>query len=200
MINRGDFIELEFTGIVNGEVFDTTDENIAKSIGYKGEVKPIKIIVGEGMVVRGLDKNLEGKEVGKEYEIKLKPNEAFGEKSAALIKTISINAFNDKSILKENSFINIEGIVARVVKVGSGRVVLDFNHPLAGKEIIYKFKIKRKIEDEEEKVAAILQFFNVKEYKIEKNGSIKIKTKAKLPEKVIELIKKYTNCVLEDKD
>uniref|UniRef100_A0A7V4N3U0 Peptidyl-prolyl cis-trans isomerase n=1 Tax=Thermodesulfobacterium geofontis TaxID=1295609 RepID=A0A7V4N3U0_9BACT len=200
MINRGDFIELEFTGIVNGEVFDTTDENIAKSIGYKGEVKPIKIIVGEGMVVRGLDKNLEGKEVGKEYEIKLKPNEAFGEKNAALIKTISINAFNDKSILKENSFINIEGIVARVVKVGSGRVVLDFNHPLAGKEIIYKFKIKRKIEDEEEKVAAILQFFNVKEYKIEKNGSIKIKTKAKLPEKVIELIKKYTNCVLEDKD
>jgi FKBP-type peptidyl-prolyl cis-trans isomerase SlyD len=197
MISKGDFVELEFTAKADGEIFDTTDAEIAKSIGYKGEVRPIKIIVGEGMVVKGLDKSLEGKDIGKEYEINLKPKEAFGERSSSLIKIVPINAFNDKSMLKENEYIAVEGLVARILKVGSGRVVLDFNHPLAGKEITYKFKIKRKIEDEEEKIKAILEFFNIKDYKIEKDEKIKII--AKIPKAAEELLKKYINCIVENK-
>jgi len=198
MISKGDFIELDFIAMADGEIFDTTDTQIARQIGYKGEVRPIKIIVGEGMVVKGLDKNLEGKEIGKEYEISLSPEEAFGKRETRLIKTVPISVFGNKNVLKENSFISIEGIVAKILKVGSGRVILDFNHPLAGKTITYKFKIKRKIEDEEEKIKTILSFFGIKDYKIEKNE--KFKLIAELPEKATELIKRYTNCVFEKKE
>jgi FKBP-type peptidyl-prolyl cis-trans isomerase 2 len=181
MISKGDFVELEFTAAVDGEIFDTTDAEIAKSLGYKKEVKPIKIVVGEGMVVRGLDEALLAKEIGKEYEVVLKPNEAFGERRQELIKTFSVNAFKDRRMLKEGNMLFIEGVLAKVVKVASGRVMLDFNHPLAGKEVQYKFKIIRKIEDLGEKVAAILDYYGIKDYKIETNDKkvvVKVKNNA----------------------
>jgi len=193
-IKKGDFIELEFTGKIdnaNGEIFDTTNSEIAKKLGYKREVKPIRIIVGEGMIIDGLDKALEGKEIGKQYSIEIMPNEAFGERKRELIKIVPANAFKDKSLLREGNTLVIDGFLARIVKVGSGRVLLDLNHPLAGKKLYYEFKILKKIENEEEKLKVILEYFGIKDYKIEKkDGKLILKIK-KLDKTIEALIKKY---------
>ena len=192
MINKGDFIELEFTAREGGKIFDTTNQQVAKSIGYEKDVKPIKIVVGEGMVVKGLDDALVGKEIGKEYKINLKPPEAFGERKPELIKTFSVNAFKDKKMLKEGNLIFVEGLIAKIVKVSSGRAVLDFNHPLAGKEIEYDFKIIRKIEDKKEKVAIVLDYYGIKDYEIEiENEKIVVKTKNENIEIVEKILVKF---------
>ncbi|MEM2772508.1 MAG: peptidylprolyl isomerase, partial [Candidatus Pacearchaeota archaeon] len=177
LIKKGDFIELEFIGKCEGEIFDTTNNEIAKKI-FNKEVKPIKIIVGEKMVVDGLDKAIEGKEINKIYKIKLKPKEAFGDRRKELIKTVPLNAFKDKNLVKEGNLLLIDGILVKILKVASGRVLIDMNHPLAGKEIEYEFKILRKIESDDEKIKTIAEFFGIKDYEIEKNNEkIEIKLK-----------------------
>jgi len=50
----------------------------------------------------------------------------------------------------------MDNSLARVIAVSGARVTTDFNHPLAGRNIYYKFKIVRKITDEKEKCKCIL--------------------------------------------
>ena len=74
MVKKGDFVKIEYTGRIKitGKVFDTSDEEIAKtkkihnpSLNYG----PLTICVGEGNVMKGLDAQLEGKEINKDYEV-----------------------------------------------------------------------------------------------------------------------------------
>jgi len=64
-IHKNDFIEIEFTGLANGEIFDTTNKEEAKQIGLDADVKPMIICVGNQMLLKGLDEDLGGKEIGK---------------------------------------------------------------------------------------------------------------------------------------
>lgn len=177
-IKKGDFVELDFTASCEGEVFDTTNAEIAKKLGYKKdrEIKPVKIIVGERMLIEGLDNALIGKEIEKEYIVKINPSEAFGERKQELIKAVPVNAFKDKN-LREGSMFVIDGLLAKVIRVASGRILLDFNHPLAGKEVTYKFKVLRKIENLQEKISALVEYFNVEVKIINVDGKTIIKTK-----------------------
>ncbi|MEM1535133.1 MAG: peptidylprolyl isomerase [Candidatus Pacearchaeota archaeon] len=187
LTKKGDFIELEFTARSNEGVFDTTDSELAKKLGYSKEVKPLKLIIGEGMVIKGLDAELEGKEIGKEYSVEIEPGLGFGERKQELIKIVPLAGFERKP--REGEILLIEGVIARVAKIESGRVTLDFNHPLAGKRLHYKFKITKLITDEVEKVKAILDYFGLGYDVIAEGGEIKIKGK---PNRLVEeLIKKY---------
>jgi len=69
IIKKKDFVEIKFTGYSNGNVFDSNIEEDLKKIDSKAKPKETIVIVGEGMVVNGLDNALEGKEIGKDYEI-----------------------------------------------------------------------------------------------------------------------------------
>jgi len=198
-VKKGDFIEIDFTARADNEIFDTTNQSIAKKRGYKKEVKPIRIIVGERMVIEGLDKELEGKEIGRDYKIIVEPKAGFGERKGELTRVVSVNAFKDKRMLQEGNSLIIEGVLAKVVKVGSGRVLLDFNHPLAGKILTYDIKILKIIEDEREKLEAILDYYKAKG-KIENNGKetiLKLKDKNPEIEKIIEKYLKNVKIFLE---
>ncbi|MBW3011127.1 FKBP-type peptidyl-prolyl cis-trans isomerase, partial [Candidatus Woesearchaeota archaeon] len=84
-VQKGDFIEVQYTGSVDSQVFDTTDEAKAKELGIHNPTMPygsIKICIGRGHLLKGLDEEVEGKEAGKEYDFHLKPEQAFGKKDA----------------------------------------------------------------------------------------------------------------------
>jgi hypothetical protein len=76
--------------------------------------------------------------------------------------------------------------------VTGGRTIVDFNHPLSGKDIIYKYKILRIVADDKEKLESFLttQLGIKKEgFKIEKNEkATKITIKAKFPKEVQDMI------------
>ena len=55
--------------------------------------------------------------------------------------------------------LQLDHALARVMSVTGGRVLVDFNNPLAGKEIDYEFKIIKKITDETEKINALQDYF-----------------------------------------
>jgi len=95
---KGDFVELKFTGYSNGQVFDSNIEEDLKKMQVEKKPEPTIVIIGQGMLVSGLDAALEGKEIGKEYEIRLGPKEAFGERNPGLLKTIPLKVFTEKTL------------------------------------------------------------------------------------------------------
>src|SRR3989338_9796038 len=102
-IKNKDFVEIEYTGRIkeDSSVFDTTDEKTAKDNNINNEKMaygPIVICIGEKQVLGGLDKQVEGKETGKNYKIELKPEEAFGKKDAKLLKMLPSATFKEHGI------------------------------------------------------------------------------------------------------
>ena len=161
MIKEKDFIEIEFTGkIKDGEVFDSTiKEELEKlHVGHDHpvEAKPFIFCLGQEMFLKALDDFLIGKETGKEYEIELEPEQAFGKRNPSLIQRIPISVFREQKVNPAPGVVfNFDGRIGKTLTVSGGRVMVDFNHALAGKTLVYKIKILRKITDLNEKIKAL---------------------------------------------
>jgi len=174
-IKSKDFVEIDFVGKANNETFDTNIKEEAEKISPKMEIRPLIICVGQGMLVKGFDKEIEGKEIGKKYTIKLSPEESFGKRNSSLVRIVPARFFKEKQVTPyPGMMLNVDGMVAKIISVSGGRVTTDFNNPLAGKEIEYSFTIKRKITDEKEKVDSLQEFFFKQKFnfKIENNKVI----------------------------
>lgn len=163
MIQKGDFIKITYTGRLEnekGDVFDTTDEEIAREHGiyhedytYGGE----KIIVGAGHTLKGLDEEMVGKEVGYTGNVLIPPEKGFGEYDPKLIKSYNLSQFKQKP--EVGMQVQIEGQYGTVHRVIGRRVQVDFNHPMAGKSLYYTYTIEEKIEDEVEKIKGLVQLY-----------------------------------------
>ncbi len=200
---KKDFIEIEFVGLANGEIFDTNIKEKAKEIDLDIKPKPLIVCVGEGMVVKGFDKELENKEIGKKYKTKLSSEESFGKRQSSLIKIIPLNVFKQKNIQPASGLmLNLDGMIAKILSVSGGRVITDFNNPLAGKEIEYEFTIKRKVTEEKEKVNSLQDFFFKKRFEFEIGEKIIFKKEAEpfvklFGEKFKEILGKETGVEAE---
>ena len=218
-VKKGDFIELDYTGKIKvGEkVFDTSNEEIAKSNNvHNANMKygPVIICVGESHVIKGLDEKLEGREIGKDYEFDIDSEGAFGKKNPKLMKTVSNSIFKKQNMNPYPGLqINANGMIGTVRSVTGGRVILDFNHPLAGRELIYSVKIIKLVEDVEQQVDSLLKaslfMLGKDNFKVKiVENELKLTCKIKIPEqlqkpfeekvkKLIPKIKKIT--FLEEK-
>ena len=155
MINKNDFVEIDFTARVkDGEIFDTSRKEDAEKAGLdKNKCELLNICLGQGMIVKGFDDSIEGKEIGKAYKIELNPEDAFGKREVQLVKTFPAKIFTSKGMMPQPGMMySFDNAMARVVSVSGGRVIVDFNNPLSGKIIAYDFIIKRKIDDPKEKI------------------------------------------------
>jgi len=167
--NKNDFVELEFIGkIKDGEIFDTNITKEAEKIGIAIDETSFIICIGQGMVIPGLDKALENKETGKKYSVEIAPKEAFKDRNPSLVKLIPIKAFKEKNVNPYPGMtLALDNMLVKIISVSGGRVLADFNNPLSGKIVTYEFTVKRKIENINEKVQAITDYFIKKETKFE---------------------------------
>jgi len=169
---KKDFVELKFTGYANGSIFDSNVDEDLKKMSPDAKPKETIVIVGESMLVPGFDKELEGKEIGKDYEIKVTAKEGFGERRRELIKTIPLKIFTDKKVNPYPGLVlAMDENLARVITISGARVVTDFNNPLAGKDLVYKFNIVRKITDDKEKARTffVQTFRFIPDFEIKEN-------------------------------
>ncbi|MEK6905837.1 MAG: peptidylprolyl isomerase [Nanoarchaeota archaeon] len=160
-IKLNDFIEIDYTGkLTDGTVFDTTNENVAKDRNLHAKnhkYKPAVICVGERQIIPGLDVQLVEKELGKEYTTTLPPEKAFGKRDIKQIKIVPMDVFRQHSVQPRPGLqVDVDGELGIVTRVSGGRVMVNFNHPLAGKEVVYTYKALRKVTDQKEKVSAFL--------------------------------------------
>ena len=161
-IQKSDFIIVDYTGKVKetGEVFDTTSEEMAKeSKLYKeGDIfEPRLVVVGEGWVLKALDDALQTFKLNKDESLEIPPEDAFGNRDPEKIKFVPFKRLAARGINPQlGAQIEYDKRPATVRTVGSGRVTLDFNPPLAGKTLVYNVNIQKLLKTNAEKIAALV--------------------------------------------
>lgn len=198
IIKKHDFVEIEYTGRLkdSNKVFDTTDEKTAKDNNLYNEsykYGPAVICIGEEGIIRALDNELVGKETGKSYKIEVSAEKGFGKKNPKLLRMVSIKNFKEHGVAPMPGLqVNIDNVYGTVVSATSGRVMVDFNHPLAGKDISYDLKVNRIIDDDKEKLKAYLKLqLGKDDIKAEiENGKAKVKFEDEIPEDIRKEIEK----------
>jgi peptidylprolyl isomerase len=161
-LQKGDFILLDYIAKVKetGEVFDTTIEEVAKKerLYKEGEIyEPKLVVIGEGWVLKALDESLTNMEVGKTETVEIPPEKAFGARDPEKVRRVPLRHLTAKGITPTLGMrLEYDGKMAVVRAIGAGRVLLDFNPPLAGKTLVYEVTVKKKLETPEEKIAALI--------------------------------------------
>ncbi len=192
-MDEGSFILLDFVGKIKetGEIFDLTLESVAKENNiYNPEFvyKPVPVIVGSHFIIKGIEEELKKMKVGEKKKITVGPENGFGDRSEKLIRLIPITEFRKQDIEPYPGMpINMNNLRGRVLSVSGGRVRVDFNHPLAGKELEYELEIKEEITKVDEKIKAIIELFVKTKEKIEvevKEKIADIKINASIPKDI----------------
>ncbi len=205
-IRKKDFVEIEYTGRTKDDnsVFDTTDEATAKQNELQdANYGPVVICIGENQILPGLDKQLEKKEVGREYKIELKPEDAFGKKDAKLIQLVQTSKFLKQNVQPMPGLqVNIDGMMATIKTVSGGRTLVDFNHPLAGKELVYEVRLNKIVSDDKKKLESFVKISLGLEVEAEiKEGKAKVTIKNEIPKDAKEkLIKKIKEIIPKIED
>jgi len=206
MIKENSCIKLEYNAYLkeNKQLFDTTSEKLAKENGlFQQEQKyePIKIIVGKGFVIPGLDEAIVGKKIGEEFKLEIPVEKGFGKWESSLTENIKMSSFIAQKINPvKGMIINVEGRMGRIMFVSPGRFAkVDLNHPFAGKDLFYEAKVVEEVEEPEEIITAITDFLLGKEgvdVNVE-GGKAVIKTKIELPDSLKEYITKLATEILK---
>lgn len=200
-IKTNDFIEIDYIGKVKetDQIFDITNKEDAKKnnvFNEKAEYGPVKVVIGEKQLVKGLEDFLIGKEIGK-YKVELTAEKAFGKKNPKLMRIIPMNVFVQQNIKPFPGLqLNLDGLIGTVRSVSGGRVIMDFNHPLAGRGIIYEVDVKRIITDAKEKVEIMIHGLH-REIKFDfKDNVLEINTD--LPKQLEEAVEKKIKGLISD--
>jgi FKBP-type peptidyl-prolyl cis-trans isomerase 2 len=161
-LQKGDFILIDYTAKVKetNEVFDTTSEETAKKehLHKEGEIyEPKLVVIGEGWMLKALDESFTTMEPNKASSVEIPPDKAFGPRDPEKIKRVSLKHLTAKGVNPALGMrIEYGGKNATIRAIGAGRVLLDFNPPLAGKTLVYEVTVQKKLEANEEKIAALI--------------------------------------------
>jgi len=157
-----DFVKINYTArIKDQDVFDTTRREVAEEEGILDEqrvYKPMTVVVGQGQVIEGLDEALEDMEVGEEKELEIPKDKAYGERDTSKINLVPRRIFKQEGVDPVPGMpVEIDGKQGKVQTVSGGRVRVDFNHELAGKDLVFDVKVEEKAKDKEEKAEYLVE-------------------------------------------
>ncbi|MAF35313.1 hypothetical protein CMO91_05705 [Candidatus Woesearchaeota archaeon] len=197
-LKKGEFVELDYTGSCEGHVYDTTKPDVAKKNNLPGEPHSVVICLGEGMILAGIDEELIGKEAGK-HSFTITADKAFGKKDPKLIQMIPAAKFQEQKIEPQVGLqLNIDGMIGVVRTVSGGRILVDFNHPLASKDVSYEVEVKRVVTDGKEKVEALNKALGLEATVTKKEKGYDIQPKQAMPQEISDqLTKKYKDIANE---
>jgi len=160
-VKNGDFIRIDYTEMVDGQVIAATDEAVAKEKGIFSEdtaYGPHLIVLGAGQLVKGFEEDLIGKEIGYSGKVEIAPENAFGLRDPKKVEMVPANRFKEQKPYP-GMRVGIENRTGTVTRLIGRKVSVDFNHPLADKTIVYEYKIVESIEEQQEKLKALIKTF-----------------------------------------
>lgn len=142
-------------------VFDTTIEEVARKENiYKPEkiYEPMLVVLGKGWIPKGLEERVMQAEVGENFKVSIPCENAYGPKDPSKIKLVARREFQKLNINPSvGDRITIGSQTGTVLSVSSGRVRMDYNHILAGKDIDYNITIHELIDGEPNKIKELIK-------------------------------------------
>jgi peptidylprolyl isomerase len=165
-VEKGDFVLVKITGKTQkGTIFRVSSEEDARKSGIYDEEKakqgyytPEFVIVGKpGFLNEGLTETVENLNFFEKKSVRIPPTKAFGKRDPQKIERIGINKFrklNDGKNPEYGQDFVKKGTGQRgtVIRVDQGKVIIDYNHPLAGQSIDYNVEVIDMIEDFSDKI------------------------------------------------
>lgn len=106
---------------------------------------PLVFTKGSGQIIPGLDKELLGMKVGQEKKVQVKPEDGYGPVNPAAFQEVPKDKLPPEA-LKVGTMLMARGpqgqpIPVRVHEIKDSTVIMDFNHPMAGKTLFFAIKI-----------------------------------------------------------
>lgn len=134
MIKKGSKVSIHYSLTVDGQVVDS-------SAGKE----PLTFVHGEGQIIPGLDKEIAGLKEGDKKDVVVPPAQGYGQRNPDAMQKVPVDAFENADKIKPGDVVqgNVKGktFQAMVASVGEDQVVLDLNHPLAGKTLNFAIEV-----------------------------------------------------------
>jgi len=136
-VKKGDKIQVEYVGSLDdGTVFDSSEKHDA----------PLEFVAGEGQLIKGFDEAVIGMAEGEEKDIKITPQEGYGDYNPELVKELPRTYFpQDQEIKPGEMYImglqDGRKVQIKILEVNDQNVKIDLNPPLAGKTLNFKIKV-----------------------------------------------------------
>lgn len=134
-IKEGASVSVNYTGrLEDGTIFDTSLQ--------EGR-NPLTAILGQGQLIPGFENGLMGMSVGEKKTIEIEPKDAYGEVNEQMVQEVALTQVPEG--IKEGDMLQGQNqygpIQVTVKEVKESTVVLDMNHPLAGKKLIFDLEV-----------------------------------------------------------
>ena len=132
----GDTVKVHYTGTLeNGEVFDTSKER-----------EPLEFQLGQGQLIPGFEKAVIGMDEGDATKVDIPSDEAYGEVREDLVITVPKDQLPDDVEPKIGMQLQVnqqngQPIPVRITEIKDEELILDANHPLAGKDLSFEIKL-----------------------------------------------------------
>lgn len=133
---KGNRVKVHYTGkLQDGTIFDTSVER-----------EPLEFTIGDGNMIKGFDKAVEGMEKGATVIANIPSSEAYGERKADMMVEVpkaevpsNINPVVGQQLSIQQT--NGQTMPVVVADVTDDKIVLDANHPLAGKDLTFEISL-----------------------------------------------------------
>jgi len=131
-VEMGDKVQISCEGkLQDGQVFFKNEEN-----------KNISLTIGENALFPALEKELIGMKVGESKNITLEPQDSFGAPDPGLVMETSKDNLNPDMSVEIGCRIGVDlpsgkKLYGKITEITEDKIAVDFNHPLAGKTVIF---------------------------------------------------------------
>jgi FKBP-type peptidyl-prolyl cis-trans isomerase 2 len=134
-VTKGKKVKMDYTLTVDKEEIET-------SVGKE----PLEFIQGDNSLIPGLENGIEGMKVGEEKTLVIPPKDAYGDVDPKAIKefpksSMPKNPEPQVGMVLQAESPDGESFPATIAEIKGDKVMVDFNHPLAGKQLTFKVKI-----------------------------------------------------------
>lgn len=135
-VKAGDTVRIHYTGtLTTGETFDSSQGR-----------DPLEFVVGSGQIIPGLDKAIPGMTIGDKKTVEVPCAEAYGETREEARQAIPRAEIPDHIPTEIGTQLQMQAPTGQVVPVtiveaNEAEIVLDANHPLAGKDLVFAIEL-----------------------------------------------------------
>lgn len=137
----GDTVRVHYTGTLDdGSQFDSSEGR-----------DPLEFTVGSGQVIPGFESAVEGMDIGESKKVKLAAEEAYGERNDEALQQVPKTMFPEDQAPVCGAVVELQApdgrrLAAVIEAIGEEEITLDFNHPLAGKDLTFEIELVEVIE------------------------------------------------------
>ncbi len=134
-IQEGKEVSFDYRLTVDGNVVDSSKQN-----------GPMEYVHGQGKIIPGLSKELEGMTAGEQKSVDIPPSQAYGPINKEAVQQVPKSKLPENINPQEGMYLQVQSqggqaMPVRIAEVKDESIVLDLNHPLAGKTLHFDVEI-----------------------------------------------------------